>query len=347
MPAAARIRAALSAMKVSVVVPVYNKGPFLQESFESLFAQTYEDLEIIAIDDRSTDDGLERLLALRDPRLRVERMERNMGHPMATQRGFDLATGRYIVRADADDIHLPQRIERQVAFMEAHPEVGVSSSRLRTFGAEEVEWEVPLDDAACRAEVLFGMPVLDQASIIRTDVIRNHDIRYHPDWPRVGSDRLFFAQFLKYTRYANLPEVLLLYRVGGQNNNHGQSMLQRREEGTRRVFQMLGIEVTEEQFTCHLMLLRAFRRDPHANDIRRLRQWVDELVAMNGRLKLFPEKEFRERTLQAWDRLFHFLPAYGVAPALAHLRSSGHWPMDRVAYLAKHTLNRWLRGAKA
>jgi hypothetical protein len=334
-------------MKVSVVVPVYNKGPFLQESFQSIFDQTYQDLEIIAVDDRSTDDSLERLMAMQDPRLRVERMDRNMGHPMATQRGFDLSTGRYIVRADADDIHLPQRIERQVAFMESHPEVGVSSSRLRTFGAEEVEWEVPLDDAACRSEVLFGMPVLDQASIIRTDILRTHDIRYHPEWPRVGSDRLFFAQFLKYTQYANLPEVLLHYRVGAQNNNHGQSMLQRREEGTRRVFQMLGIEVTEEQFTCHLMLLRAFRRVPNASDIQRTRKWVDELLAINDRLKLFPEMEFRERTLQAWDRLFHFLPAYGAAPALAHLRSSGRWPFDRLTFLTKHTLNRWLRGAKA
>lgn len=335
------------AMKVSVVVPVYNKGPYLQESFESIFAQTYTDLEIIAIDDRSTDDSLERLLALRDPRLRVERLERNMGHPLATQRGFDLATGRYVVRADADDIHLPQRIAQQVAFMEAHPEVGVSSSWMRTFGAEEVVWEMPLEDAACKAEILFGMPVLDPASIIRTEVMRAHDIRYQPEWPRVGSDRLFFLQFLKHTRYANLSEVLVRYRVGVQNNNYGQNILQRREEVMRHVFRLLGLEVSEEQFKSHLMLMRAFRRDPDAADIRRLRQWVDELVAINGRLQLFPEKEFRERTWQAWDKLFHFLPAYGVAPALAHLRCSGHWPMDRMAYLAKYTLNRWLRGAKA
>jgi hypothetical protein len=329
-------------MKVSVVVPVYNKGPFLQESLQSIFDQTFRDLEIIAIDDRSTDDSLERLMAMQDPRLRVERMDRNMGHPMATQRGFDLATGRYIVRADADDIHLPQRIERQVAFMETHPEVGVSSSRLRTFGAEEVEWEVPLDDAACRCEVLFGMPVLDQASIIRTDVMRTHDIRYHADWPRVGSDRLFFAQFLKHTRYGNISEVLLQYRVGAQNNNHGQSMLQRREEGTRRVFQMLGIEVTEEQFTCHLMLMRAFRTRPTAADIRRMRAWVDELIALNEKHQLFPLEEFRKRTWQAWDKLFYFLPPYGVAPAMEHIRQSDRRSMEEVTYLAKYTMNRLL-----
>lgn len=329
-------------MKVSVVVPVYNKGPFLKESFDSIFAQTHADLEVIAIDDHSTDDSLEQLRAIRDPRLRIEQLERNMGHPMATQRGFDVATGNYIVRADADDIHLPHRIAEQVAFMEAHPGIGVSSAWMRTFGAEEVTWEMPEADAWCKAEILFGMPVLDPASIIRTSVMRAHDIRYRPEWPRVGSDRLFFLQFLQHTQYGNLQVPLVRYRVGAQNNNHGQSMRERREEVLRHVFRLLGMPIGQKQFECHLMLIRAFSKPPSAADIRRLRKWVDELIALNDELRLFPQEEFRQRTHRAWDKLFHFLPAHGLAPAMEHIRQSDRRSVAHMSYLAKYTLGRWL-----
>ena len=332
----------VATMKVSVVVPVYNKGPFLKESFDSIFAQTHADLEVIAIDDRSTDDSLEQLRAIRDPRLRIEQLERNMGHPMATQRGFDVATGNYIVRADADDIHLPHRIAEQVAFMEAHPGIGVSSAWMRTFGAEEVTWEMPEADAWCKAEILFGMPVLDPASIIRTSVMRAHDIRYRPEWPRVGSDRLFFLQFLQHTQYGNLQVPLVRYRVGAQNNNHGQSMRERREEVLRHVFRLLGMPIGQEQFECHLMLIRAFSKPPSAADIRRLRKWVDELIALNDELRLFPQEEFRQRTHRAWDKLFHFLPAHGLAPAMEHIRQSDRRSVAHMSYLAKYTLGRWL-----
>lgn len=332
----------VATMKVSVVVPVYNKGPFLKESFDSIFAQTHADLEVIAIDDRSTDDSLEQLRAIRDPRLRIEQLERNMGHPMATQRGFDVATGNYIVRADADDIHLPHRIAEQVAFMEAHPGIGVSSAWMRTFGAEEVTWEMPEADAWCKSEILFGMPVLDPASIIRTSVMRAHDIRYRPEWPRVGSDRLFFLQFLQHTQYGNLQVPLVRYRVGAQNNNHGQSMRERREEVLRHVFRLLGMPIGQEQFECHLMLIRAFSKPPSAADIRRLRKWVDELIALNDELRLFPQEEFRQRTHRAWDKLFHFLPAHGLAPAMEHIRQSDRRSVAHMSYLAKYTLGRWL-----
>lgn len=329
-------------MKVSVVVPVYNKGPFLKESFDSIFAQTHGELEVIAIDDRSTDDSMDQLRAMTDPRLRIEQMDRNMGHPMATQRGFDVATGTYIVRADADDIHLPHRIAEQVAYMEAHPEVGVSSSWLKTFGSEDVTWEMPETDPDCRAELLFGMPVLDPASIIRTSVLRANDIRYHEEWPRVGSDRLFFAQFLPHTHYGNLQKVLVNYRLGAQNSNHGDSMLKRREEVMRHVFRIIGLPLTEDQFTCHLMLMRAFRTPPTAADIRRLRKWVDELIALNATHHLFPQEQFRQRTHKAWDKLFHFLPAHGLAPAMEHIRQSDRRSAAHMSYLAKYTMGRWL-----
>jgi glycosyltransferase involved in cell wall biosynthesis len=113
-------------MKVSVVVPVYNKAPYLREAFDTIFGQTFHDMEVISVDDRSTDDSLSILRSFTDPRLRIIALEHNLGPSGAVQRGMDAALGEYIVRMDADDLMDPRRVERQVAYMDSEPLVGAS-----------------------------------------------------------------------------------------------------------------------------------------------------------------------------------------------------------------------------
>ncbi|HQX31586.1 MAG TPA: glycosyltransferase family A protein, partial [Flavobacteriales bacterium] len=120
--------AALMGMKVSVVVPVYNKAPFLRECFESIFAQSFTDLEVIAVDDASTDNSLDVLRSFTDPRLRVLSNPTNKGPGVTAQHAMDQAEGEYIIRVDADDILLPHRFKEQIAFMDAHPEIGISGT---------------------------------------------------------------------------------------------------------------------------------------------------------------------------------------------------------------------------
>ena len=91
-------------MKVSVVIPVFNKAPYLKACLDSVFAQSFQDFEVVAVDDASTDDSLAILRSCADPRLRIMRNERNMGPGAAAQRAMDAATGEYIIRVDADDI---------------------------------------------------------------------------------------------------------------------------------------------------------------------------------------------------------------------------------------------------
>ena len=90
-------------MKASVVIPVYNKAPFLKECLESVFAQSFQAFEVIAVDDASTDGSLDVLRSCTDPRLRIIELERNVGPGGAAQRAMDAAQGEYILRVDADD----------------------------------------------------------------------------------------------------------------------------------------------------------------------------------------------------------------------------------------------------
>ena len=106
---------------------VYNGERYLRPAVESILNQSYPDFEFIVIDDGSADNSRNILAeyAVQDSRLRIIPNETNLGLTRSLNKAIGLAHGRYLGRQDADDISLPQRLERQVAFLNAHPEVGL------------------------------------------------------------------------------------------------------------------------------------------------------------------------------------------------------------------------------
>jgi len=112
--------------KVSVIMSVYNGEKYLKEAVESILNQTFGDFEFIIINDGSTDKSGEILeeYAKKDSRIRLFH-QKNMGLTKSLNRAIKLARGEYIARMDADDISMPERLERQVKFLEQHQEVGV------------------------------------------------------------------------------------------------------------------------------------------------------------------------------------------------------------------------------
>ena len=108
--------------RVSVVTPAYNAAPYLAQAIDSMLGQTFTDLELIVVDDASTDATASILAGYRDPRLVVVRNERNLGVVGARNRGLAMARGEFIAPFDADDISLPTRLAKQVAYLSNHPE---------------------------------------------------------------------------------------------------------------------------------------------------------------------------------------------------------------------------------
>ncbi|MBL7965269.1 MAG: glycosyltransferase family 2 protein [Flavobacteriales bacterium] len=325
---------ALDPMKVSVLMPVYNKAPFVREAVESVLHGTYTDIEVVAVDDASTDDSLAVLRAITDPRLRIVELKENSGPGGAANAGLDACRGEYIVRLDADDIAVPERIAMQVAFMDAHPEIGASGGRVRLFGSTDQVWRFPLDPDDCAAQLLFGVPVSQGASILRRSVIEAHGLRYDPAWPRVGEDWLFWCRLGAVSRMANMDQVLIEYRRGPQNISHGRDKLADHEVILREVFRFFSIELGDKELDLHLMCLRLFRHPPRPRQLRALRNWLVALVRQNQHSGPFPREAFERKVEAVWDGLFFPLADRSPRAAWAHMRLSGSWPKDRLRYLA-------------
>ena len=120
--------------KISLIMSVYNGEDYLAEAIESVLNQTFRDFELIVINDCSTDSTPEILNGFqeRDNRVKVHTNEVNLRLPSSLNKAISLAKGKYVARMDADDICLPDRLEKQYDFMESHPDVALSSCRFMT-----------------------------------------------------------------------------------------------------------------------------------------------------------------------------------------------------------------------
>lgn len=327
-------------MKVSVVVTVFNKEPFLKECFDSILAQDLDDFEVIAVDDWSTDSGPDLIRAIDDRRVRMIRTERNLGPAGAAQRGIDLARGQYIVRVDADDICLPGRFSRQVELMDARPDLCASGGHLRLFGAEEGLWRFPVGEDACRAEVLFGNPIAQPTAIMRADFLRKHNLRFGDDWPRIGEDWMLWARMLQHGSMDNIDAPLVEYRRGAQNSTHGTRRADYRSVILEDVFALYGIPFDQERCALHLMALRSFRSKPDERLIAGFYGWLQELKELNTRRRLFPEPAFTERLDRAWQDLFYMVSDIDPLLGLRHWLKGPVRDARRLVYLGKLGLGR-------
>jgi glycosyltransferase involved in cell wall biosynthesis len=329
------------APRVTVLMTLYNKGAFVAEAVRSVLASTFADFEVLVVDDASTDGGPERVRAIADPRVRLLASAVNTGRPAAANRGFEAARGEFVAVLDADDLMHPERLARQVAFLDAHPEVGAVGSSLAVFGAKAEEWHWPESDEEARGKMLFSDPACYGTTMLRRTVLVQHGLRCDEAWRSPGMDFLFLLSLAPYVRFANLREPLTRYRTGEQNMRHGSDPLEVRARIYRRQFELFGFSAGEAEVRLQLMLHRLFRQVPDTRDIKALAHWVARLKAMNRARRAFPAAVFEAELDRRFGRLFHPVADHRFAAGWACLRLSRSMSAARLAYLLKVTVRRW------
>jgi len=207
---------------ITVFVPAYNAEPYLSEAIESVLAQTFRDFELLVIDDGSRDQTrqIAEAWAARDSRIRVV-SRANRGRPATRNEAFELARGRYLAALDADDLATPQRLERQLAFMEANPALVASGSRnIHLRGPADrhraqlslsILRKHPPHLSGIRAVQLFDCALRQSTVMFRMEAVRAHGYRYNPAYP-LAEDFELWSRILQSGAVANLPDVLGFYR---------------------------------------------------------------------------------------------------------------------------------------
>lgn len=211
------------ATELSVILPVHNARPYIEAAVRSILAQTYRDFELLLIDDGSTDGSGEilEMLARQDPRIRLTRRA-NRGLVATLNEGLTQARGTLIARMDADDIALPGRLSRQVDYMWRHPEcVAVGSQVLFIDAAGRVI--APRSDMRTEHEAIDRALLAGQWPMVHPTIVLRRGAAEQIGGPQglAGSYRDFltwedhdlFLRLAEIGRLANLPEVLLQYRL--------------------------------------------------------------------------------------------------------------------------------------
>ncbi|MBD8389978.1 glycosyltransferase [Dysgonomonas sp. BGC7] len=295
---------------VSVLMPCYNVEQYVRESLYSILNQTYSNLEVIAINDCSSDSTGEILhsIAQTDNRVKVVDNEQNLKLIKTLNKGISLCNGAYIARMDADDISLPTRIEKEVCFLEQHTDHDIVSSLFLAFRSENLNkkslHQSPLLDLELRAYMLFKSGICHPAVMIRKRVFTELGLSFEREYLHV-EDYALWSEAIYKTKIANIGEPLLLYRIHKQQVSSLYEDIQ--TENKKKVFKIhcsqLGLPLDDEFLDIYTSVAEAVPLLSSFKYLDKCEEFMLRLIEIN-RNKHFCDASYLERMLSIhWLRL--------------------------------------------
>lgn len=216
---------------VSVLLPVYNGRDYLAESIKSILKQEYRNLEIIIINDGSTDDSQQFIETFNDTRIKCIQ-QKNQGLAATLNHGITLASGKYIARQDQDDLSHPNRILSQLKYMEVHPECVLLGTWAQIMETDKLANRFhchPIDELTLRYQLLFNNPFVHSSVLLRRSALLQVG-GYTTDPERQPpEDFELWSRLSRIGSIANIGEVLLTYReVPGSMSRTGPTPFKQR-----------------------------------------------------------------------------------------------------------------------
>jgi glycosyltransferase involved in cell wall biosynthesis len=204
-------------------MPVYNAERFLKQAIDSILNQTYQDFQLLLIDDASTDHCMDIIKSYQDPRIKVFQNQKNMGISCTRNRGIELCNTEYMALMDDDDISMPYRLEHEVKFLDEHPEVDVVGGHQRQIDEDgrdlNKQWNVYLNPKYIKAFLMSSNTIVNGSTMFRKEFIDRYHIRYQEENCFGAEDYRFWVDCSLKGTIANLDEVLLLWRTGHRNES--------------------------------------------------------------------------------------------------------------------------------
>lgn len=239
--------------RVSIVMPVYNGEDFLREAIDSILNQTYSDWEFLIINEFGSNEEATAILydyADKEPRIKLIQNNHRLGIAASLNVGLKSATGEYIARMDADDISMPERLENQVAYMDAHPEIAMCGTRVEVFGDKKFDWSVETNPDQIATDILFYSPCIHPTIMMRTAFMRDNNLEYNEQY-RATEDYDLFSRICEKGQVANVDKVLFRYRLmeGNATFRNNDIGIKIYSEILMRQFRKMELEFTEDEIS--------------------------------------------------------------------------------------------------
>lgn len=308
---------------------VYNGQRYLRAAIDSILQQTFTDFEFLIIDDGSKDASVEIIKSYSDPRIRLLINEKNIGLAASLNTGIDSSAGHYIARMDCDDISLPQRLEKQVAFLESHTDIGICGSGIEIIGTKSGALVGFFnDDAMIRSSLIFDSGFAHPSVMISRQLLSEANLRYDETFTH-AQDYDLWARAAAYTKFANLPETLVHYRIhaGSAGRKSGAKQRAMADRVRRQQLQHLGIQPLAAEYALHYAI-STWQFRPKKDSLESLEIWFEQLIEANEATQAYPTLAFRKVVADKWFYACNIAASWGLEPWRRFQRSPLSYKAD-------------------
>ncbi len=305
---------------VSVVICEHNTLlEYLKKAIESMLSQTYSNFEIVFVDDCSSSDYMS-LKCLRDKRIRLIKNEKNLGLGASRNKGIDEARGKYIAIMDTDDVSHPDRLEKQVTFMENNEDVAVCGTWFNMFGDREGTIKRVIDDNEYYRCCLFfdnDPAIINPSTMIRKSVLINNNVRLN-EKVKSAEDYALWVKISRFGKVTNLKEVLFDYRI-----RKGQmSERFRCDDISDNGWIILKEQLDELGFKLDAEKEKFIRLNYQKKEVKPYKYFIylNELSSLNKTAKLFDQTKFDKRIRKQWvNKIYSIKNPFSILKLLFQL----------------------------
>jgi glycosyltransferase involved in cell wall biosynthesis len=272
---------------VSVLMPAYNCGQYIETAIQAVLDQSFIDFEFIIVNDGSVDDTKKRIQFFDDKRIIYIENEQNSGIVKTLNRGLAEAKGKYILRTDADDIAMQGMVEDLVSFLENAPDHIICGGNMKLINGEKI-FTYPSDNDALKIHTLNACPFSHSTVLFRRDILTKNNLHYDPS-VQDGEDHALWSDLLPFGKFHNLDRVTLLYRESATQvtaqKKYTDNYLEVREKifirHAKTYFSLRGNEI--EMYTDLIIN----RKAKSLSDVNRTGQLIKQLLLHNEKSGLF------------------------------------------------------------
>lgn len=335
----------LTAPRVSVIMPVFNVERYVSAAIKSVLAQEFSDFELIIVDDASPDASVDVIRGFNDKRVRYLQHERNQGISAARNTGISSAQGEFIAFLDSDDVAFPARLAKQVAFLDAQPQMGLVGSwaELVDESGQHIGLrDVPYSDDLIRPLMLFRNTLTLSSLIVRRSALPPGLFS-----KMLSEDYDFISRIHGNCKFAVLPEVLVQYRINQQGamSSKWAEVKAGAWQTQLRLLRELGIEPSAPETDLHQRISHATRDGIDLATAQAATRWIARILEANRHSNCYRQHDLEAAAGEVLFSVWRQMTSEGrqvIRAANASCRSIGYRPRfaDSTKFVIKALLGR-------